>query len=149
MSTSRPGRGCWWRGSRERSRRRKSRRFATAYGARLGSWRRRVGWRVEGHGRAGSRRIGSRSVPTKRRAVAAERAKSPRREPRRYLLAGLVVCERCGARMVARPRQDGVRRYVCVKGPGFAGCNGTMILAEPLEALVVEAVMVRLDSPAL
>jgi DNA invertase Pin-like site-specific DNA recombinase len=83
----------------------------------------------------------------KLRVMAADRAGRARRAPRRYLLAGLVVCGRCGAEMVARPRQDGSRRYVCAKGPGFVGCNGTMILAEPLEALVTEAVLLRLDSP--
>ena len=75
------------------------------------------------------------------------RARRTRRPPRRYLLAGLAVCGRCGARMVARPRDDGARRYVCAKGPGFVGCNGCFILAEPLEQLVAEGVMLRLDSP--
>lgn len=65
----------------------------------------------------------------------------------KYLLAGFVHCGLCGARMVARPRDDGSRRYVCAKGPGFTGCGGTYVLADPLETLVVEAVFYRFDSP--
>jgi site-specific DNA recombinase len=71
------------------------------------------------------------------------------RTPRRYPLTGLVHCGGCGARLVARPRGDGERRYLCAKGPGFSGCGGTAILAEPLESFVAEAVLHRLDSPRL
>lgn len=49
--------------------------------------------------------------------------------------------------MVARPRQDGCRRYVCAKGPGFVGCGGAFILAEPLEDLIVSMVLEALRSP--
>jgi hypothetical protein len=51
--------------------------------------------------------------------------------------------------LVARPRGDGTRRYICAKGPGQPGCGGIAILAEPLEALIVEAVLYRLDTPEL
>jgi hypothetical protein len=51
--------------------------------------------------------------------------------------------------MVARPRDDGERRYVCATGPGFHGCGHTYALAEPLELLVLEAVKVRLSGPDL
>ncbi len=51
--------------------------------------------------------------------------------------------------MVARPRTDGSRRYVCAKGPGFDGCGGMAIMAEPLEAVAAAAVLYRLDSPEL
>ena len=71
------------------------------------------------------------------------------RVPRRYPLTGLVYCGKCGARLVARPRDDGERRYFCAKGPGFSGCGGIAILAEPLERLIAEAVLHRLDSPKL
>ena len=40
--------------------------------------------------------------------------------PRRYLLTGLARCGSCGARLVARPRDDKRRCYVCASGPGFA-----------------------------
>lgn len=83
------------------------------------------------------------------RALLAENARRKTREPRRYLLAGLLRCGKCGATMVGRPRQDGSRRYVCAKGPGFSGCNGCMIIADPLELWIAEAVLYRLDSPQL
>jgi site-specific DNA recombinase len=71
------------------------------------------------------------------------------RTPRRYPLTGIVYCGRCDARLVARPRDDGERRYFCAKGPGYSGCGGTAILAEPLERFISEAVLHRLDTPKL
>lgn len=71
------------------------------------------------------------------------------RTPRSYPLTGLVICGLCGAKMVARPRDDGSRRYVCAKGPGYTGCGKTFQLAEPLEQLIKEAILYRLDSPQL
>ena len=58
-------------------------------------------------------------------------------------------CSLCGERLVARPRSGGLRRYACAKGPGFSGCGGTYINAEPLEPFIVEAVLWRIDSPEL
>lgn len=71
------------------------------------------------------------------------------RSPRRYPLTGVVHCGKCGAGLVARPRDDGQRRYICAKGPNFSGCGGTAVLAEPLEQFVSEAVLHRLDTPRL
>ena len=71
------------------------------------------------------------------------------RTPRSYPLTGLVHCGLCGAKMVARPRDDGSRRYVCATGPGNVGCGKTYQLAEPLEQLIKEAVLYRLDSKSL
>jgi site-specific DNA recombinase len=71
------------------------------------------------------------------------------RTPRSYPLTGLVRCGLCGAKMVARPRDDGSRRYVCATGPGNVGCGKTYQLAEPLEQLIKEAVLYRLDSKSL
>jgi site-specific DNA recombinase len=72
------------------------------------------------------------------------------RVPRRYLLTGgLLRCGRCGTPMVSRPRSDGTRRYVCARGPGFGGCGRMATVAEPVEALVAEAVLQRLDTPEL
>lgn len=83
------------------------------------------------------------------RALFADPDRRTNRAARRYLLTGLVRCERCGERLVARPRDDGKRRYVCAKGPGLAGCGGTFIVADELEAFVVAGVLLRLDSPEL
>jgi hypothetical protein len=68
------------------------------------------------------------------------------RAARRYLLTRLLRCHHCGTPLVARPRDDGSRRYVCASGPGFGGCGKTTVVADELEAFVVEAVLHRLDS---
>lgn len=86
---------------------------------------------------------------TQIRAVFDDPARHTARPPRSYLLKGLVRCGVCDATLVARPRGDGARRYVCARGPGFAGNGCVYALAEPLEEFVVEAVLWRLDSPEL
>jgi site-specific DNA recombinase len=68
---------------------------------------------------------------------------------RRYLLTGFLVCGRCGVKLVAQPRMDGVRSYACAAGKGRLGCGRTTRLAEPLEAYVRDAVIAALDSPEL
>jgi DNA invertase Pin-like site-specific DNA recombinase len=84
------------------------------------------------------------------RAILGDPDRLTRRTVRRYLLSGgLLNCSICGAVLVARPRGDGTRRYVCAKGPGLPGCGGIAILAEPLERLITEAVLYRLDTPEL
>ncbi len=70
------------------------------------------------------------------------------RSPRRYLLSGRVFCGLCGAKMFSSP-DAGRRRYGCRNGPDFAGCGRIFINADPLEALIVEAVLTRLDGPDL
>jgi site-specific DNA recombinase len=83
------------------------------------------------------------------RATLAARARGPARSPRRYLLTGLLRCSHCGATLVSRPRADGERRYVCAKGPGFAGCGKTTTLAPPVEEYIARGILDRLDSPKL
>ena len=83
------------------------------------------------------------------RARLADPDRQTNKTARRYLLAGLLKCSLCGERLVARPRAGGLRRYACAKGPGFSGCGGTYINAEPLEPFIVEAVLWRIDSPEL
>ena len=68
---------------------------------------------------------------------------------RRYLLTGFLMCGNCEAKMVARPRDDGARRYSCAAGPGFTGCNKIHRLAEAVEDLVTQAVFHALDTPRL
>ncbi len=68
---------------------------------------------------------------------------------RKYLLTGFLVCGRCGTRLIAQPRNDRRRSYTCSSGPGRDGCGGVRVVAEPLEELIVEAVVQRLDGPAL
>lgn len=70
--------------------------------------------------------------------------------PRSYLLTGgLARCGLCGGPLIARPRDDGKRCYVCASGPNFGGCGRLKVLAEPLEDLVAEAIASAVDSPAL
>lgn len=83
------------------------------------------------------------------RSLLTDPGRRTNRAARRYLLKGLLRCGHCGARMQGRPRADGARRYGCIRGPGQAGCGRTWILADTLEAFVAEAVLYRLDSPAL
>jgi DNA invertase Pin-like site-specific DNA recombinase len=67
---------------------------------------------------------------------------------RSYLLTGFAYCGRgeCGRKLVARPRDDKQRRYVCATGPRFGGCGKIHRLAEPVEALVCEQLFAALDS---
>ena len=84
------------------------------------------------------------------RAILGNPERLTRRTVRRYLLSGgLLRCGHCDAALVARPRTDGTRRYVCAKGPGLAGCGRTAVLSEPVEELIAEAVLFRLDTPEL
>lgn len=83
------------------------------------------------------------------RAIMDDPSRRTNHTSRRYLLTRLLRCKRCGAVMVARPREDGRRRYICASGPNFSGCGKTYIVADELEQFVVEAVLYRLDSPEL
>jgi site-specific DNA recombinase len=71
------------------------------------------------------------------------------RAGRRYLLTRLLRCSHCNSVLVARPRDDGTRRYVCASGPGFVGCGKTTIIADPLEQFIAAGVLHRLESPRL
>jgi hypothetical protein len=77
------------------------------------------------------------------------RRKSPQGNARRYLLTGFLYCALCEERLVARPRADHARTYVCSSGVGFSGCGKLRALSEPLEDHVRDAVFYALDSPAL
>jgi hypothetical protein len=56
------------------------------------------------------------------------------------------MCERP---LVARPRADGVRRYVCARGPGHPGCGRIFVVATHIEPFISDAVLHRLSSPQL
>lgn len=77
--------------------------------------------------------------PTRRKVTSSART---------YLLSGFLTCGLCGKPLRARPRLDHVRRYICASGPTFRGCGKIAILAAPLEELISEAILLRLDSPA-
>jgi DNA invertase Pin-like site-specific DNA recombinase len=86
---------------------------------------------------------------TRIRALLDDPSRRTNRSARRYLLRGLLRCGLCEARLVSRPRDGGVRRYICAKGPNFTGCGRLYIRSDELEQFVVEAVLHRLDSPEL
>lgn len=76
-------------------------------------------------------------------------ARRTNRASRRYLLTQLLRCSHCRAMLVARPRDDGKRRYVCASGPGFVGCGKTTVIADPVEQFIAQAVLHRLETPRL
>jgi len=68
---------------------------------------------------------------------------------RKYLLAGMLRCGRCGEPLISRPRADGRRRYVCARRPETSCCGKLGVVADELEALVAEMVIFRLEGPDL
>ena len=85
---------------------------------------------------------------TRIRAMLTDPARRTNRTARRYPLAGMLRCQLCGAVLLAHPR-SGVRRYVCKSGADFTGCGRIYIAADPVEQLIVDGVLFRLDSPAM
>jgi hypothetical protein len=66
---------------------------------------------------------------------------------RRYLLTRVLRCSQCGSNLQSRPRADGTRRYVCSSQIG--GCGRVTVLADPVEYVVAQVVLERLESPLL
>ena len=83
----------------------------------------------------------------------ATRSLTKTRVPRTYLLSGMLRCGRCGNRLFSQARHSNpdnrVRRYVCLKGPDHGGCGRLTVVAQPVEDLLADAVLTRLDSPHL
>lgn len=73
---------------------------------------------------------------------------SGKRSPRRYLLSGLCRCIKCGHPLYSAARPTG-RRYECRNGPDFGGCGRLVILADPVETIIADLVILRLDTPEL
>ena len=73
---------------------------------------------------------------------------SGRRSNRSYLLGGHLRCGRCD-NVLYSARRKTTRRYVCSSGPDHGGCGGLSVVADPVEELIVEAVLLRLDTPQL
>lgn len=63
------------------------------------------------------------------------------------LAGGRARCGKCGHALHTQRKQSGARQYACMSQKG--GCGGLTVTAEPVEALLVEAILVRLDTPAL
>lgn len=72
-----------------------------------------------------------------------------RQEPkRRSLFTGLVQCGRCGG-VLSRRSRSGLPVWVCQRAPGRSNCGGLYVSANPLEELVVEAMLTAADGKAL
>jgi site-specific DNA recombinase len=82
-------------------------------------------------------------------ALLSDPARRTSRSARRYPLKGLLFCGVCGTKLVSRPTGDGRRQYGCISGTNFSGCGKIRIVADPLEQLIADAVLYRLDTPAL
>ncbi len=91
------------------------------------------------------------TVPTRERVLARfqQQTTTKRRAPRSYLLTGMLRCGRCGNKLFSARREDATRRYVCLSGPDHGGCGRLTVVAEPVEALITEAVLFRLDTTEL
>jgi len=78
----------------------------------------------------------------------AEKKRSGRRTPQSYLLTGLLRCGKCGNKLFSSRRENS-RRYVCMSGPDHGGCGRLTVVADPLERLIADAVLFRLDTTEL
>lgn len=90
------------------------------------------------------------SVEDHHKAIAQVEARKQtrRRAPQRYLLSGLLRCGKCNNRLYSSRRKNS-RRYVCLSGPDHGGCGRLTVVAEPVEELITDAVLYRLDTPEL
>ena len=113
--------------------------------------RRLAGWRTHG-GEVVARGVWppiiSDEMSDRIRSLMESRKVAQERAPRTALLSRIARCGLCGHRLISS-RHNGKRRYACRSGPGIPGCGRMAMLAEPLEAIVAEAVLTRLDSPEL
>ncbi len=104
----------------------------------------RTRWEMVGTYKAQWKPILTAAEHARLKVLLTDPARTTTRALRAYLLTGLLYCGACGAKLVTRP-SDGKRAHCCDR----KGCGRISILAEPLETFVAEAVMVRLDTPAL
>jgi site-specific DNA recombinase len=93
-------------------------------------------------------------MDARRRTRAAKWPGRGRMVGRQYLLTGLVYCGQCGAYMVGSrrklPNGEWQRRYRCRKYDNYnqiVGCGKLFRGADPLEALITEAVLYRFETP--
>lgn len=114
----------------------------------------RIAGQREHHGRvtalAAWPAIITQAESTRLRALlqSTDRRVNTARTARSYLLTGFVYCGACGGQLTARPVLRKGRHYprlACAVDRG--GCNKVGIAAEPLDKLIVEAVLQRLDGP--
>lgn len=66
----------------------------------------------------------------------------------KYLLSGILVCGRCGARMTGS-RDGKTTRYNCAHQPGLNRCGRCAVVAVPVEFLIEEAILAALTGTRL
>ena len=80
------------------------------------------------------------------RVTLARRTNATVREPRKLLLGGgFARCGRCGNALRGSQQRDGAPRYVCKSHPGTTNCGRLARRAEPVEAVVIQALFAALD----
>lgn len=84
-------------------------------------------------------------------AILSNPSRRTNRAARRYLLSGLLRCGVCGQRLYSMSRHEyDTRRYLCRSGPNWNnGCGKITVTAPPVEELISQAVLMRLDSEEL
>lgn len=85
-------------------------------------------------------------------SVMEQRKTTGRRAVRTHLLTGRLNCGLCKGRLFSSSRpgeKTRERRYVCMSGPDHRGCGKITVTAVAIESLIIEAVLYRLDTPAL
>ncbi|HXH59083.1 recombinase family protein [Iamia sp.] len=113
--------------------------------ARIAGWREHQGrWTAE----ATWAGIVDRPTVERLRLILLDPARRLNVNPRRYLLTGLLRCGLCDARLVARPRSNKDRAYVCARGPNFHGCGKIGVIAEALEEYIAFLATRWLDTDA-
>jgi len=91
--------------------------------------------------------------PEKYARIMQEKARrSRRRGPAphsKYVLSGVVSCGLCGRNLVGAKTDKSARRYLCPRGgtDGFPDCIGVSCRAEPMEEVVVEALLAFAGTP--
>jgi site-specific DNA recombinase len=82
------------------------------------------------------------------RALLVDGKPASRGRPPTSLLGGIGTCARCGARL-HQTSQRGLRVYRCSSALGSKGsCGGVTVRADDLDDLISEAVLLRIDTPA-
>jgi site-specific DNA recombinase len=95
--------------------------------------------------------IVDRATHDRLRSLLLDPARRRNRSARSYLLSSLLICGRCGNRMLSRPksgRTDPVeggtlRQYSCAADPGRMGCGRCSIRARELEEFIGDAVVAQ------
>jgi site-specific DNA recombinase len=82
------------------------------------------------------------------RAITSDPSRQRVGRPVTALLTGILACGRCGSTLMAGPN-NGKPAYACMKRPNRPGCGRLAIAREPLDELITEALLRRLDGPVL